>query len=462
VGKQNSFVHLPYRYLDSSGTYRWVRDTTMILRDAEGTATHYIGYLSDITHEYELEEENRTIKGRFELAWEGANDGLWDWDFVNNRVFYSSRWKSMLGYSDEEIGDTPEEFFGRAAAKHEPYEIEYRIIDSGGDVIWVNETGRNVPVGDGREVLEGVINNITPEKNMTEKLRKFIDIQNAIVILTDGTALQFANKMFYDFFGFDDREAFLRQHRCIGERFVERDDFFHLGQLREGKSDWVESLLGLPGRERIVMMLDKASAHNAFTVSINRYDRHAHIVSFTDISDTMMEKLHLKHQVVRDKLTDAYNRGYLDTAAPSLIRSHGEQQKRTGIIYFDVDHFKQINDTYGHSVGDHVLKDLVGVVRRNTRSDDAVIRMGGEEFMVIAPTPSLQILQRTAENLRTAIEAHRFDTVGSLTCSFGIVIKEKKKGLAEAIDSADVKRCEAERGGRNRPAENACGAVSAC
>jgi diguanylate cyclase (GGDEF)-like protein/PAS domain S-box-containing protein len=723
---QDSFVHLPYRYRDSTGTYRWVRDTTMILRDAQGSVTHYVGYLSDITHEYELEEENRVIKERFELAWEGANDGLWDWDLVNGRVFYSGRWKNMLGYGDAEVGDTPDEFFGRihpedlervhaalerhhrnpeahpfalelrmrckdggyrwvmsrgktlldefgtpvrmagshsdisrrveaqeelrrsehelkqaqqlaklgswsldlsenrlywsdeifnifeidpqqfepsyegflgaihpedveavnaaftasvadrtpyriqhrllmpdgrikhvveqgetlydaggtpvlsrgtvqdvtesanyrseichlkeelesivshipsvvfrgepdsprtmhylnnaifditgypasdfignrvrsfaeiihpddiqtvteaiqvAVAKQEPYELEYRIVDTGGNILWVNETGRNVPVGNGREALEGVINNITLEKGMTEKLRKFIDIQSSIVILTDGTTLKFANKMFYDFFGFENREAFLGQYRCIGERFVERDDFFHLGQIRDAQTHWVENLLQLPGRERVVLMPDKGAVPHAFTVSINLYDHHTYVVSFTDISDTMTEKLHLKNQVVRDKLTDAFNRVYLDTAATSLIRSHGEQQKHTGIIYFDVDHFKRINDTYGHGVGDLVLKDLVGVVNRNTRNDDALIRMGGEEFMIIAPTPSLQTLQKTAENLRTAIEAHPFNTVGSLTCSFGVTIKGDGEALTAAIDCADAKLYEAKRKGRNR------------
>ena len=726
AGGEDSFVHLPYRYRDSSGSYHWVRDTTMILRDREGKVSHYVGYLFDVTHEYQLEEENRIIKERFQLAWEGANDGLWDWDIISNRVYYSRQWKSILGYEDEEIGDSPEEFFGRvhpddlgevqdtllrhhhapeqhpyalelrmrrkdgsytwvmsrgktlldgsgtpvrmagshsdisrrkqaeeelrrsehelkraqqlarlgswsldlaenklywsdeifnifeidpeafepsyegfldaihpddadavnaaftasvenrtpyriehrllmpdgrikyvleqgetlysadgrpslsrgtvqditesanyrseishlkeeiesivshipsivfrgepdgartmhylnnavdgmtgypvsdfigssarcfgdiihpddlpavtaavenAAAKNEPYDIEYRIVDAGGGVIWVNETGRQVAIDNGRKVLEGVINDVTLEKSMTEKLRKFIDIQNAIVILTNGTTLQFANRMFYDFFGFEDHTAFLGKHRCICERFVEDDDFFHLGQLQEGATEWIESLLALPGRERVVLMLDKASAPHAFTVSINRYDRHTHVISFTDISDAMMEKLHLKHQVIRDKLTDAYNRLYLDTAAALLMKSHDEQQKRTGIIYFDVDHFKQINDTYGHNVGDFVLKDLVGVVRRNTRSDDILIRMGGEEFLIIAPTRSLQTLQRTAENLRAAISQFRFDTVGSLTCSFGVVIKEERDTLSDAINYADTKLYVAKRRGRNR------------
>jgi len=299
-------------------------------------------------------------------------------------------------------------------------------------------------------LIVAVIVQIQRVKNESLKLQKFIDIQNSIVVLTNGQEFKFANKKFFDFFKYADMEDFLLKHNCICELFVRNNGFFSLADVKEDEAHWIESLLNLSGRNRIVSMLDKTSTPHAFTVSINRYDDNNYIINFSDISDAMTEKLQLQKQIVRDQLTKAYNRVYFEKTIDSLVAANVSQNKNTGIIFFDIDHFKDVNDTYGHKAGDDVLKMIVNLVKRNVRSDDKLIRWGGEEFLILLPANSIDEVYKEAENLRKIIEQYQFDIVKHLTCSFGLSLHEETADIHESVKKADDKLYEAKKNGRNR------------
>jgi diguanylate cyclase (GGDEF)-like protein len=299
-------------------------------------------------------------------------------------------------------------------------------------------------------LIVAVIVQIKKVKDESFKLQKFIDIQNSIVVLTDGKRFKFANKKFFDFFKYASMEDFLLKHDCICELFVRNNGFFSLADVKENEKHWVESMLNLSGRNRIVSMMDKTSTPHAFTVSINRYDKENYIINFSDISDAMTEKLQLQKQIVRDQLTKAYNRVYFEKNIDSLIASNTSEDKNTGIIFFDIDYFKEVNDTYGHKAGDDVLKIIVDLVKKNIRSSDKLIRWGGEEFLILLPANSIDEVYKDAEHLRKTIEHHEFDIVGHLTCSFGLSLHEAPANIHESVKKADEKLYEAKRNGRNR------------
>ena len=295
-----------------------------------------------------------------------------------------------------------------------------------------------------------VIIQVQITKDEALKLQKFIDIQNSMVILTNGVKFKFANKKFFDFFGYKDLDEFLEKFNCICENFIQTDDFFSLADVKDDESNWIESLLNLSGRERIVSMKDKNLITHAFTISINKYDKDNYIINFTDISDAINEKIQLQEQVVQDQLTKAYNRVYFDNNIDSLIELNAQQNQKTGIIFFDIDHFKNVNDTYGHQVGDDILKTIVKLVKSNIRLTDKLIRWGGEEFIVILPADKIDDVYRAAEYIRVRIEKHKFDEVQELTCSFGVVLHEDGVDIDESIKKVDDKLYEAKNSGRNR------------
>lgn len=111
---------------------------------------------------------------------------------------------------------------------------------------------------------------------------------------------------------------------------------------------------------------------------------------------------------VTDSLTGLYNRRYLDAHLPRMMGQAVEDAKALTVAIVDVDHFKNVNDTYGHAAGDEVLKEVAARIRANVRSFDLVARLGGEEFVIVMPDCSLQFVRSMAERVRTSISKRPF------------------------------------------------------
>ncbi len=162
-----------------------------------------------------------------------------------------------------------------------------------------------------------------------------------------------------------------------------------------------------------------------------------------------------REQSLRDGLTGLYNRrfleGYLDKQA-SLAQRKGFTM---GFIMLDIDHFKKINDTYGHKAGDLILQQIAKVIERSVRSSDVVIRYGGEEFLILLPDVTPGSSTQVAEKIRKNVESQQFTIEGGkrvkVTVSLGVAELPTHTDLPwQAIKFADVALYHAKRGGRNR------------
>ena len=120
------------------------------------------------------------------------------------------------------------------------------------------------------------------------------------------------------------------------------------------------------------------------------------------------------------------------------------------LIMLDIDHFKQVNDTCGHAVGDQVLRQLAQIMRDNTRLSDCPGRWGGEEFLIICPNTDLEGAHRLAENLRHRIERVKFPCIGHRTCSFGVTVIRPGEQKHEFLKRADDALYRAKANGRNQ------------
>ncbi len=120
-----------------------------------------------------------------------------------------------------------------------------------------------------------------------------------------------------------------------------------------------------------------------------------------------------------DKLTGAWNRRRFEETIETEMDRLRRYGNRLSLMILDVDHFKNINDQYGHAVGDQVLVDLSDTIRSSLRSSDSLTRWGGEEFVILCPNTTLVIVSKLAERLRKKIATVNFQQVGSITVSFG-------------------------------------------
>lgn len=172
-----------------------------------------------------------------------------------------------------------------------------------------------------------------------------------------------------------------------------------------------------------------------------------------DSSDVHFQQ-EMFERTVRDGLTGVYNRSYfLNQVGPLAARS-ASQGLGLAILMVDVDHFKRINDRYGHLVGDAVLRDLSGVLRDSTRSEDLVARYGGEEFVVALPSSSLDLAAERAEQIRQCVESRRIRACGNevrVTVSLGLAYGPAEWPLrpVSLIEAADEALYRAKGEGRN-------------
>jgi len=163
----------------------------------------------------------------------------------------------------------------------------------------------------------------------------------------------------------------------------------------------------------------------------------------------------LQQQSIRDPLTGLYNRRYLDESLPREEQRTRRTNSSLGIIMLDLDHFKQINDCYGHAMGDEILQQLGRLLLRHTRREDIACRYGGEEFILLLPDTSLQDAMKRAEFIRKLvadeIAVNRDDVRIGVTTSVGVAAcPETSAGIDQALKAADNALYQAKRQGRNR------------
>ncbi len=158
----------------------------------------------------------------------------------------------------------------------------------------------------------------------------------------------------------------------------------------------------------------------------------------------------LKQLAITDKLTGLYNRTKLDEVLHEELARTKRNQNSFGLILLDFDYFKDINDTYGHHIGDEVLKEIAQLLTEHLRTSDKAVRWGGEEFILIYVDTEKNEVISLAEDLRQKIANHNFNTVGMKTASFGVTIAQESDTIDTIIKRADKALYQAKGNGRNR------------
>ena len=159
---------------------------------------------------------------------------------------------------------------------------------------------------------------------------------------------------------------------------------------------------------------------------------------------------------ITDALTGLYNRHYLNTHLGNMVKQSLKNNKHLALMMMDMDHFKAVNDTYGHDVGDMILKQLATIIVESSRSAELIARFGGEEFVVLMPETAEPAALQAAERIRLLVETTPFkinpngDTINK-TVSIGVAILHPDGDSAEGLlKRADEALYEAKNGGRNQ------------
>ena len=155
-----------------------------------------------------------------------------------------------------------------------------------------------------------------------------------------------------------------------------------------------------------------------------------------------------------DELTGAWNRRRFEETVETEMDRLRRYGQRLSLMILDVDHFKKINDLYGHSIGDQVLIDLSNTIRSSLRVSDSLTRWGGEEFIILCPNTTAETVSKLAERLRKEVSSIEFQKVGNITLSFGVAECGAEETWEQWLHRADEALYLAKSGGRDRVKTN--------
>lgn len=260
-------------------------------------------------------------------------------------------------------------------------------------------------------------------------------IINAIpnpVAMSDGNQIQSANNSFLDFFGVSSIDEFNQTYQCLDQLFMKNNGFFTHESV-DANMSWIEYLYTHADKRRIVLLQDKNGELRNFEITLKKIENQPeYIIVFTDITHVISEKNEYKYFAMHDHLTKIYNRQKFDESLMWEIENKKRYQEPFSLILIDIDRFKNVNDTYGHMIGDLVLISLSSLIGKNLRANDIFARWGGEEFIILLPHTTADQARIKATELRALVEHYTNEKLPNITISLGVT----EYGDTDTSDSA--------------------------
>lgn len=181
------------------------------------------------------------------------------------------------------------------------------------------------------------------------------------------------------------------------------------------------------------------------------YDYKGNKIGYVSTRENINYKKELEYITEHDLLTDIKNRRTYEKELEKQIHlSTRYEENHFGLIMFDIDHFKEINDNFGHQIGDKILKTLCSKINRHIRENDTFARWGGEEFVILCPHTDIKQLEHIVKNLQEIIKSINFSPIKNLTVSLGLTVYKKNDTEVSIQKRVDSALYEAKRNGRNQ------------
>lgn len=435
-----------FRMRHKDGGWIWILDRGKVIeRDADGAVVRMIGTHTDITHLKQVEKALATAEGRWNFALDSAGQGVWDYDILTARTFYSPTFKRIFGYGSEEPFEDLKDWRVLVHPDDLPkldkmvatitagtageVKAEFRMRHNDGRWIWVLCRGKVIErsadgatsraLGTVTDVtarvqaqadLAGLAERLEQEK---ERLRITLRSIGDGVICTDVEGrVTFLNPRAERETGWSEGEAV---GRPVGEVFRIVDDkngapldgpirtAISLGQGESTLENVM--LIGRQGRRRYVRGVVTA-------MNSDRRSPLGIVIVFQDTTEARRLQKRLAHSAAHDALTGLRNRASFEEELTLACADATGNSRQHALCLLDLDYFKPVNDEGGHAAGDAMLRAVASAIRKTVRAEDCIARLGGDEFAVVLRDCSLQSATSIAEKIVHAIGAVKVDHDG--------------------------------------------------
>ncbi len=446
------------------GTLKTVQLTPTRLHDSKGDK--YAVSLYDITEFKKIENSLKESEERFSLAVNGSSVGIWDWDLRTNQVFYARELKHEMGYTEEEFKNDGDAFYSHMhpqdvagvknaltlhfTSKNIPYRVQYRMRHKSGEYQWYQAEGKALKDKDGHAYrMAGSQINITEQMHMHDRLNMantvFEQSSEAILVTDSKGKVEAVNPAFSLLTGYEQEEVLNKSFLLLNSKKNLRS-LIHSIQHALNKNHcwagevWSKKKSGEEFAESI--MINAVRDDNGKTVRF--------IALFTDITDQKQTQELIWKQAHYDTLTQLLNRHSFTQYLQQAVKS----QYPFALLFIDLDHFKQINDTLGHKTGDELLIQAAERIQHCVRTSDIVARFGGDEFTVILTgIKNINSIKRISHDIITHLsDPYKLnDENAYISASIGITqYPQDSVDVEDLYKFADQAMYDAKRSGRNR------------
>ncbi|UUY08315.1 diguanylate cyclase [Pseudomonas sp. J452] len=428
--------------------------------------------------ELDLLHENER---RMALAIAGSGTGIWDRNVASGEIHYSTGWKALLGYAEHEVGNRIEESYTRVHPadlayvqasiqahfeQHtETYEVEHRLLCRNGSYKWVCSRGKVVERDSAGQPLRmiGTTTDISAMRTLSEQVQQTATLMTDLTNEIPGMAFQYQRQA-------DGRSFFTYAsggvraiYGLTAEQLLENPDLLHEIIHPDDRAVYLSSLA--------ISATDLTPWHLEYRVQLPQQGTYwrqgdacprqledGSVLWHGFIADITAHKLieaELQEFATTDFLTQLRNRRsfmlQLETELSRVQRTAGHCAT---LLMFDLDHFKDINDRWGHFVGDQALRHFAAILGAQLRKTDAAGRMGGEEFAVLLSDTDIAQAMNFGERIRNELTRTPLVHDGEqipLAVSVGIAAIHAGDLSPEAVLSrSDIALYRAKRSGRNR------------
>ncbi|MBF0309405.1 MAG: diguanylate cyclase [Magnetococcales bacterium] len=299
------------------------------------------------------------------------------------------------------------------------------------------------------ERLAVALNQRRAQERADRFTRMLLEIHPGLLLVVRNDRIVYMNQALLQCLGVESLEEAERRSGELARRFL--DGAFQPVIRPEEAREWGKRLLEVCRHQPLIYLrradqpdLPLVVNHNATT------EADCQVLALADVTSLERKLRDLEQLAFTDSLTKAANR----VMGRRVLISEMERSRRYwrpfSLISFDVDHFKRVNDTFGHPVGDRVLQEISALCRKEVRAADLLTRWGGEEFLLLCPETSGLQAKEMAEKLRVVVAEHDFGEVKRITCSFGVAMYHADEGEEGLLSRVDKALYQAKETGRNR------------
>lgn len=465
---------IEHRIIRTDGTVVYVHTPAQIVRDANGKPIRILGTVQDITERKQMETDLRESEQAYRTLSQNMPGMIYRVLIREGgrMQFYNEMPAQITGYTADELAtgklcsieslildeDRPgvEAEVMRAMAEKRAFVVEYRLKHKDGGIRWMEEHGMPVYGTDGAPLyIDGVIFDVTEHKQDEIKLQLFralLDNSSDAVEVMDPVTLGFI-----DVNDTECRELGYSREELLSMKIMDIDVELTPNQMKEFMAHIQQK--GEVRFESVHRRKDDTKFPVEVITKLVELDKPYLMSIARDITErkhaeaeVQILQEQLREQALHDPLTGLYNRRYLEESIGREIIRAERYSKPIGIVMCDIDHFKRVNDSYGHLEGDEVLKAFAELLSKHSRGSDIVCRFGGEEFLLLLPDMPPDIAYQRAEELRASLESQQIGkSLIQVTASFGVAAFPLNGTTIEALISAvDTAMYRAKETGRNR------------